>query len=218
MIRVNRLLFGACVAVALVFGGAIRADASIIVDGGLALDTDPAAIYQQTSSSPCVIGGNNCQNGAFPMFTENGGGTHEYDDQSPFYTTSQITDIVGSTAFTVGLDYNQDRDAQYLYSFSAYYCTGLLGTGTCTNQTWDLGASLPTNNNGVGYSDFLLSGFTIPLNTQSLYFTADWLGNDGADRYFLIGADAPNVPEPATLSLFGLSLLGIGRRLVRRKA
>jgi hypothetical protein len=40
------------------------ASASLITDGALTLDTNPAQIFQQTEATPCVIGGNNCLNGS----------------------------------------------------------------------------------------------------------------------------------------------------------
>jgi len=215
MKRMSRTVFSAFAMVALALGVTSNAQADIITDGGLTLNTDPSIIYQQTAASPCVIGGNNCLNGTFDYTVAGTGGSGSLFDGilSPVYAVSEIEGIVGGTTFTIGLDYNQTVDPQTLYLFTATYSDG-------SSQTFDLTTVLQTNNNGVGYSDFLLSGFVIPAGATTVQFTATWFNNDGADRYFLIGAEAqplPSVPEPATLSLFGMGLLGVARRVMRRK-
>lgn len=191
---------------------ASAANAALINDGGLTLDTNPSAIYGQTSASPCVIGGNNCQNPVGFLLTDAPtGGNGNVTRTSPTYNVSQITSIVGGNTFTIGLDYNQTSDAQSLFLFTADYDVG-------TDQTFDVATVLQTNNNGVGFSDFLLSGFVIPQGATTVTFTATWLQNDGADRYFLIGANSVPVPEPSTLAVLGMGLLGLGALARRRKA
>jgi hypothetical protein len=214
MNRMSRTVFSAF-AVVLALGICSNAQADIIIDGGLSLDTNPSVFYQQTAASPCVIGGNNCLNGTFAYTVEGPGGSGTLSDGilSPVYSVSDIEAIVGGNTFIMGLDYNQTVDPQTLYLFSATYDVG-------GSQTFDLTTVLQTNNNGVGYSDFLLSGFIIPAGATTVQFTATWFNNDGADRYFLVGAEqppVPAVPEPATLSLFGMGLLGVARRVIRRK-
>jgi hypothetical protein len=216
MNRMSRTVFSASAVALLALGISSNAQADIILDGGLTLNTSPSVIYQQTAASPCVIGGSNCLNGTFDYTVEGPGGAGSLSDGilSPVYDVSDIEAIVGGTTFTMGLDYNQNVDPQTLYLFTATYDVG-------GSQTFDLTTVLQTNNNGVGFSDFLLSGFIIPAGATTVQFTATWFNNDGADRYFLVGAAAqplPAVPEPATLSLFGMGLLGVARRAMRRKA
>jgi hypothetical protein len=191
---------------------------------GLSLDTDPTTFYQQTAASPCVIGGNNCLNGDFD-YTLAGSGGSIFDVDSPFYAVGDITALIGgSNAFTIGLDYNQTVNAQTLYSFSAVYfdAGGVIGS-----QTWTGPTVLQVNNQGVGFSDFLLLGFVIPEGTTNVQFSANWFNNDGPDRYFIIGAEAtvcdptipgdcPEVvPEPSLLALLSLTALGAGA--IRRR-
>ena len=182
-------------------------------------------VFQQTSASPCVIGGPNCQNGGFPQTLAGSGGPGtEFDETSPLYTTAQILDITVSSSFMMGLDYNDTSVNQILRFFGASYFSNADGTGLIGSDTYTGPTSLKTNNNGVGYSDFLLDGFMIPVGTQSIQFRAQWFNNDGADRYFLIGGEedpTPNpVPEPATSLLIGAGLLSLAwlRKLRNKNA
>ena len=199
-----KALTGASVILSVV-GLSGAASAALITDGALTLDTNPTDIFQQTAASPCVIGGNNCLNGAFPMTTVQGGGGGEVKTgiTSPTYSIAAITAVVGTDPFTIGIDYNQANDPQRLDVFSAIFDVG----GT---QTFDISTVLQTNNNGVGFSDFLLSGFVIPNGATTVTFSATWFDNDGPDRYFLIGAEATPIPEPLTLGLIGFGLIGVG--------
>jgi PEP-CTERM motif len=205
-----------------VFLSVIPARATLItdLDSGLTLDTDPATLFGQIAASPCVIGGNNCLNGGFPMELAGAGGAGSTFDvtNSFFYTVGQISTVVGGNAFTMGLDYNQSNVAQTLNLFEALYYTDDDDAAFLSSQVFDVVTVLPVNHNGAGFSDFLLSGFVIPGSATHVKFHANWFNNSGADRYFLIGADAVAIPEPSTWLLTATGLAGLFYRGRRRHA
>jgi hypothetical protein len=70
-------------------------------------------------------------------------------------------------------------------------------------------SNVPATNNGNGYADYLLSGFSPFSATDNVQFRFVFNNaNDGTENVFLIGAPGSTVPEPATLALLGLGLLG----------
>lgn len=188
--------------------------------------------YQQTAASPCVIGGSNCLNGGFPYTNAGTGGAGTLmTEMSPVYTAAAISSIVPSLSnIIVGIDLNQTVNAQDVYFFKAWGCNGAACdplTGTLIAQynpdTGAVGnadnefATLGVANNGVGWSDYTLSGLDL-TGFERIQFQAKWFNNDGADRFFLIGctpgtegcgSDIPDVPEPSSMFLMGGSLLAL---------
>jgi hypothetical protein len=198
-----------------------------ITDPGSGLTLDAAVganIVGQTDVSPCVIGPPNCQNPAGFDFEPagSGGGGSVFNETSPLYTVGQITTITGgSNAFTMLLDYNQTSVDQTLNLFEAIYFNGAV---EISRQTFDIATVLETVNNGAGFSDFLITGFVIPGTTTHIQFHANWFNNDGADRYFIQGAqsvpctpgvDCPVVPEPTSMLLLGIGFAGAAARALR---
>ena len=85
------------------------------------------------------------------------------------------------------------------------------------------GTPLPTNNNGTGFPDYVLSGFNIDRNDLSpnsqIEFYARWSNaSDGAESFFLVPTPGAviDTPEPLSLAVLGVGLLGLG--YVRRRS
>jgi hypothetical protein len=179
--------------------------------------------YQQTTNSPCVIGNPSCQNpagfGVTTIPANPAGGAYNMV-ASPTYTVSQIDSIVGSNAFWVGIDINQTNVPQTLDYFA------MTVNGVVTDLFSTL-TSVPSSNNGNGYADYLLETFHLAsyAGTDSVQFIMDMpLANDGAEQFFLIGAEStqppppPSVPEPGTFALLGSGLVSMAGLFARRKA
>lgn len=195
-------------------GIAIPASASIIYDpSGAASNT-----FQQTQNNPCVIGDPSCNEPAGMTYTSNTG-PGDYDLFSPLYTaTSPFTTFSGNlipTAFRIGIDSNIATGAgpQILLFFKTYDC-GTLGT-TCgafdANNSYVPagGTALPNNNNGNGFSDATLNGFSLIAGHQYKFEAAISNATDGMEEFFLIPLTSSPVPEPVTSGLVGAGLIAL---------
>jgi PEP-CTERM motif len=202
----------------------VLALAAVVLMAGTAMaDTVTASVvsghlYQQTTNSPCVIGESSCNNptGFDYRLGTGGGNISSYDLTSPTYTVSQISDLLGSSGFFVGVDLNNTNDDQSLQLFEIRIAGNLVYSGS------DLFTGV-AGSNGNGYADLLLSsnGSAFSLvgyeGSDSVTFRAYVNpANDGGEQFFLIAGSAVT-PEPGSLALLSAGLIGLGGLVRRRK-
>lgn len=149
------------------------------------------------------------------------------------------------SSFTIAIDENIAKGAgnEFLVFFKTWICTtaptvnlpnsstaiGPPSTGATANgyggctlsaaNSYVPGSpyTIPNLNNGNGFSDMILTGFSItPVGTHYVVFEASVSNDtDGMEQFFLVPQGTPVVPEPATMLLFGSGLASLaawGRR------
>ena len=201
------------IALALVAVAAIGSPAQAAVI--LTLDNPGSAAYQQTLNSPCVIGDPSCNNpDGFGFTTLPAGSVAFYDSTSPTYTVQQIRNIAGGL-FLVGIDVNTTTQPLATERLD-YFAMLVNGVVQFIYDPANPGTQLVTAHNGNGYSDALLRGFDLSSFLAADQVTFRAILNSptaGRDQFFLAGLSAPTptleVPEPGTLGLLGLGLVGI---------
>ena len=182
----------------------------------LSLTVAPDKTYQHTGNSPCIISGQNCNKQPDEFkYTEykNTGGTNTVEASSPTYFVGQLLDMFAS-GFSVGIDINQSNKAQTLDFFY------MLVNGTIVDSYKGSKGNVPVINNGDGWADYLLTGFTDLSKYQSdatVQFKLKLSDlNAGAESFFLVLNPAVSaVPLPAS-ALFMMTGLG-GMALRRRR-
>ena len=194
--------------------------------------TGPVAnnsVGPQSASAPCIIAATNCSQPAgfgFNNFTASGA-ISSYDMYSTTptatvpdgvqgtpYTVSQIEAVVGSI-FQVAIDVNTtNASGETLQLFEvivngavAYNYVGPTPIGNIVN-------------NGNGYADWTLGVVDLSsfADSATVLFHAVWNGaSDGGESFFLIAGGQPptQIPEPTTLALVAIAMLGLGA--IRRR-
>jgi hypothetical protein len=198
---------------------AIPARATITFDGS-GIDTNT---FQQTNNNPCVIGDPSCNEPSGMTYTSHTG-PGDYTLTSPVYTaTSPFITFDGNlipTSFKLGIDSNIATGAgqQTLIFFETYSCdSGGLNCVLDANNSYETDTLLPNNNNGNGYSDATLSGFTLTNGVKYQFKAGVTNASDGMEEFFIIQNGSPSVPEPVTSALVGTGLIALFfvRRRVR---
>lgn len=210
---------------------ALTGSASAVTNLSLSGPADGNILGPQSTSSPCVIAGTQCQNPAtfgFNNFVQgnttdiNAFSSNLFESladnvEGQAYTVGQIINALGGqTAFNIILDVNRAGpsatdtlnlfrvriDGALQYEFDPG-APGLLG---------GVNVAAGISNNGNGFGDWSLGTVNLAgydLNAPVIFFAAMSGLTDGAESFWIQSTNVSEVPLPGALVMFA-SALGIG--------
>jgi hypothetical protein len=196
--------------------GSMAAHANVLTVNTLAANQQ----FQQTTNNPCIIGEASCQNPATFPSTTLPAGASSYDALSPVYTVAQLMTVLGGNTVVLGYDINQTSTVQTLNLITM----SVNGAVVDSTQLGANGLQVPPTaggNNGNGYADYTITGFTSLANyaatAQVQFHFVQSVANDGREQLFLIHTPSTATPEPLTMSTVGAGLLALGVMRFRRR-